>query len=706
MMGISDRDRRIITILTIFTIIFTFFGASLAYWNWETSEAQRTNVAFTVTQDFTCSVDGGGNITQTDAFIAPSTCTNSEHAIKRTVTVNPEVLKDNINVNLDLWIEVKSLQEGLKNSDNFRYALTTDSSSCESGVVSSGNLKNLTTGDTKTILKKNYGATTTDTYYLWVWLDSVETSQTTMDQSFSLTLGGECTNTLSPNAPVLDDGMIPVTIANNGTVTTVSSMDENWYDYENKEWANVVLVKEEGTQLRSYYKNNPGKTVNQEDILAYYVWIPKYSYRIPTLYCSDVEGINETDYPECYKYILTSEDKETFIEYWYNSNLWMEESYGIDYTLERATEEVETMLNTGYVYIEEVAYLFTFVEILSWYNDENNPDITYTSNLEPNNMVNGPREIDISFEAKNASKETGDAVDTYRTHPAFTFGTEELSGIWVGKFETSHSSLASSTTSNNLGCTNENCTNADGLIIKPNVQSLRRNNVSNQFYASRSMTRSENPFGLSSSQTDSHMMKNSEWGAVAYLSHSKYGINREIYINNSSNYYTGRSGGNIGSDSTTTSTGGSYTWLGQPVTGTTTYGTVTDSTLGTNASTTGNVTGVYDMSGGADEYVMGNYANTKGGSGFTTLPNSKYYDLYTSSNPLTACNGGVCFGHALFETSGWYKDYADFVSSGNPWFRRGGHYRSGAGAGAFTSACSGGFADGLYSFRSVAIIGT
>ena len=112
------------------------------------------------------------------------------------------------------------------------------------------------------------------------------------------------------------------------------------------------------------------------------------------------------------------------------------------------------------------------------------------------------------------------------------------------------------------------------------------------------------------------------------------------------------------------------------------------------------------MSGGAFEYVMGNYANTKGSSGFTTLPNSKYYDLYTSSNPLTACNGGVCFGHALFETSGWYNDYADFVSSNYPWFVCGGYYGTGASAGAFSLGHDYGRAHSPFGFRSVAIIGT
>lgn len=92
--------------------------------------------------------------------------------------------------------------------------------------------------------------------------------------------------------PVLDTGMIPVTIANNGTVTTVSENDLSWYDYDNKQWANAVLVKEtadseSASHDRSYYKTNSENgnnvTVTESDILAYYVWIPRYSYKIWTL---------------------------------------------------------------------------------------------------------------------------------------------------------------------------------------------------------------------------------------------------------------------------------------------------------------------------------------------------------------------------------------------------------------------------------------
>ena len=114
--------------------------------------------------------------------------------------------------------------------------------------------------------------------------------------------------------------------------------------------------------------------------------------------------------------------------------------------------------------------------------------------------------------------------------------------------------------------------------------------------------------------------------------------------------------------------------------------------VGYKASTTGNIYGIYDMSGGAWEYVMGYYsgasttwgASSKGNyAGFSSKPDSKYYDDYTTTNTLTACNGGICYGHAISETTSWYSDYAYFVKSSKPWFYRGGSYDYGAGAGAF-----------------------
>ena len=208
------------------------------------------------------------------------------------------------------------------------------------------------------------------------------------------------------------------------------------------------------------------------------------------------------------------------------------------------------------------------------------------------------------------------------------------------------------------------------------------------------------------------MMKNSEWGAAAYLSHSKYGVNREVYINNSEGFYTGRSGGNYGgktpinktyTDQTSTTrynSYGFYTWDGYLLN----YNTNTKSStrdLNKVASTTGNITGVYDMSGGAFEYVMGNYNDTISSSSFTSMPDGKYYDKYTTTSVLTACNGGVCYGHALSETSWWYDDYAVFVSANDPWFIRGGSYSAYASTGAFSFRNINGDVHIAFGFRSV-----
>ena len=327
--------------------------------------------------------------------------------------------------------------------------------------------------------------------------------------------------------------------------------------------------------------------------------------------------------------------------------------------------------------------------------------------VTPSNYNGGtkdnPGAIDVTFVKVNET-----AID------AFTFGTKSLSGFWYGKFEISHSTLASSETKNNLGCTNETCSNANGIIIKPNVKSLRYNNVSKFFYAARSMEQAGNSFGFVSSEVDTHMSKNNEWGAVAYLTQSIYGrcTNRttcsEVYINNSLEYYTGRSGGNVGG-----STPINGTYANQTSTGNyNTYGfyTYDDYLLnyntntkgnkvqgkGTGASTTGTIYGIYDMSGGSLEYVMGVLADTNGkprsgydssnNSGFTGMlydgstytgiafPDSKYYNLYTGTSYT---------GHALTETKNWYSDFANFVSTGSPWFYRGAYYSSSSVAGVF-----------------------
>ncbi len=281
-----------------------------------------------------------------------------------------------------------------------------------------------------------------------------------------------------------------------------------------------------------------------------------------------------------------------------------------------------------------------------------------------------PGQININFIATSKTSPT----TNYKIHPAFTFGSTQLAGFWVGKFETTG--------------------NATTPTIKPNLSSLRSQNVSTQFSTAQKFSASGNSYGISTS-ADAHMMKNSEWGAVAYLSQSKYGkygnssysgVNKEVYINNNSGYTTGCS---AGVPSASKSSSCAYTYEKSPG--------------GTGASTTGTIYGIYDMSGGAFDYVMGVYNGTISLSGFSSLPSSKYYDNYTSDSATTACNSGICYGHALSETSGWYSNNTYFVSSSYPWFDRGGGFGDTMGAGVFNFHYRDGGAYIDYSFRVVVL---
>ncbi len=297
-----------------------------------------------------------------------------------------------------------------------------------------------------------------------------------------------------------------------------------------------------------------------------------------------------------------------------------------------------------------------------------------------------PGEIKINFVAKSKTSPS----TNYKIHPAFTFGGTELSGIWVGKFETSASpGSICYTTPNESNCNNINQT----PYIKPNVNSIIYQTVSNQFATAQKFSASGNSYGISTS-ADAHMMKNSEWGAVAYLSQSKYGkygnssytgTNKEVYINNNREYQTGCSGGSPNAEISSSCTNAYNVSPG-----------------GTGASTSGTIYGVYDMNGGSWEYVMGVYNQFIGKSGFSSMPTEKYYDNYTNSRVATACNSGVCYGHALSETSGWYSDYDSFINSTTPWLLRGRSCSDTIYAGVFSFESNyGGIASNRISFRVV-----
>ena len=305
-----------------------------------------------------------------------------------------------------------------------------------------------------------------------------------------------------------------------------------------------------------------------------------------------------------------------------------------------------------------------------------------------------PQAINIVFEDKNESKSAGTKNGDWLTHPAFTFGSEELNGIWVGKFENSGSTSS--------------------ITIKPNMASLVSLNVSTMFNASRGVE-SSSLLGLISNEVDSHMMKDTEWGAVAYLYSSVYGtynadkscISRgcEVWINNVTSNgewdgtkYTGCAAQGVSTAGVTaTACESGRGWDG----------------AGVNASTTGNMYGIYDMSGGNWEYTMSVMLQSDGtpqiqDSGFGSMPDSKYYNTYPYGTSYTDHARGT-IGTATKETlktvgneyGGWNEDCSVLVYSSGAWAARGASALDTTGAGVFTFDYNTGGDNAIVGFRVV-----
>ena len=480
------------------------------------------------------------------------------------------------------------------------------------------------------------------------------------------------------NSPVLTAGMIPV--YHDGTVwrkaDATNTGEQKWYNYGAKQWANIVTVK---SSVRSSYESaGVGTEIKEDDVIGYFVWIPRYAYK-------------------------------------------------------------------------------------------------KSSNT-----------MDIVFLKGTTNEFSGGIVGTgnsYITHPVFTNNPsnggwdEELSGIWVAKFESSSSAteLVEETTSryktlkaggggqeieivgtgkvsNTVKSWGRTNTGSEYVTVRPNVTSWR--NISVSSIASKSAD-------LASSHgidVDSHMMKNTEWGAVAYLTQSKYGnisvwnnpyVEGEIYSTTGNDYgmynYCGTMTGMAGSSKDesgpyhaekikkTYNDDGSITITYKNISstdGTASGSEVTrtyypyNTTNGMHASTTGNIYGIYDMSGGSWEYVAA-YVNNAGynvktyGTGLT----GKYANIYTVASEYdgaSATDSSMAtanynankskIGDAVFETStsgsgatSWGGDFSSFPFGGNPFVVRGAFFHNGSGAGVFAFDRTHGGGDYHYGFRVVLV---
>ena len=727
----KDKNKRTIFLTLIFSFILILIGTTYAYFSWQSTNNPLVNITVEDIGDVIFKGGNDINITNIGPVLDYNDGEITEFYIKKKMDNNLD-----ININITPTILPDSLKD-----ESFKVKLLSSTDNITYTEIKEDNFK-----DKETNIKFTLSTTELTnklTYFKIIfYIDgNMLNSNNMQGQSFEaridISVDSQCpkntatpvyTDTSGANAPVLAEGMIPVVYDEGLGYWIKADINAGWYNYTDKIWANAVMVKTDATEgvecskSRSYYMNAPAYTpVKEEDILAYYVWIPRYKYKL----------FNAT----------------------YAS--------GTSPSLIDVTFENETS-TTG------------------------NVTCTYASNGAETcqNKANG----------------------NWYTHPAFTMknasgNKTELKGIWVGKFETSGSTTTPT--------------------VKPGVSSLKKITVANMYSTGLIFRSTDYITSNGINQSDPHMMKNIEWGAVAYLKQSNYGLGiTDITINNSSSHITGRSSGdpsridyssegtykyneprvikelvegsgtqltvatpssdntytwtNIGtsdspiwksanqgvaSSSTTltyaftlngqgvlsfdysvSSEGASYDYLYYTIkqgdniidsTGTSTkiggtsYGTAdasmtyvskthilevgtytleftyrkdsstdsgTDSGYVKNvkvlenaeikttnlgieqgggaASTNGNITGIYDMSGGAFEYVMGNYNETTGNSGLTvsTVP-TQHIDIYSGTS-VSASH----LGDATGETAGWYGDSALFISSSSPWFGRGGYH--------------------------------
>jgi len=510
--------------------------------------------------------------------------------------------------------------------------------------------------------------------------------------------------TLGVNKPKLLTGMTPIKFEQENenaefTVATTNEADVNWYNYTNKQWANAQT--EDGSM---------------------WVWIPRYAYRI-----------NYTD--------ATDKSKGGTVE---------------------------------------VVFLIGSTD--NYYDVEDG------------------NKIKTAKRAKSAN-EIVDTTTGYTVHPAFTDESEinyvnggwdkELTGIWVAKFEAGYatdknvvaskinvpSTVNYTQTQVNAPAIETGTENGGWIAARNHVDgeygtlttaikyptfqgssySMNYISVSDAFDISRALTGKNNIYGLKSNNADSHLMKNSEWGAVAYFSKSDYGLNRSnIYINNinmknqvTSVYaITGCSAKNksINGDNPdekevvlenvteadletkealeTKIQTVAYTW---------------NQAEGQQASTTGTVYGVYDMSGGAWEITAGYVANGNGnlkyfgasvaynGNTLKTV-STKYTMVYphdaskdntsieiNDANLLVANEANYAlntkiYGDAIREVSmsgtgatSWMNDRSKFWGLQYPFSINGGHFGRSAEGGVTAFTRTGGDPIYHYGFRAVLV---
>ncbi len=283
---------------------------------------------------------------------------------------------------------------------------------------------------------------------------------------------------------------------------------------------------------------------------------------------------------------------------------------------------------------------------------------------EDNNFLNDDQGSTDLVVSPSEVTYSGSQQEQWLVHPTFTEdastggGFGNLTGIWVAKFEVSGSNKET-----------------DGYKIQGGVASLGGVVTGDYYYYSMRQTYGEdgitlNDEGSASEHTsfgNSHMMKNSEWGATIYLTYSKYGVNKaEVKQNENENFYTG---------------------------GTSIVEDIYDSSKTyVELSSTHNAYGIYDLSGGVYEKLAsyldnGMYYLTNNGKelydvspSVSTKYKTVYKSVVVSDREIEYEEAEKMKGDAIYETSysgieqggSWGNVHSLYPYEWGPFFMRGG----------------------------------
>lgn len=218
-----------------------------------------------------------------------------------------------------------------------------------------------------------------------------------------------------------------------------------------------------------------------------------------------------------------------------------------------------------------------------------------------------------------------------KVHPAFNFGGIELKGFWVAKYMASREYLEDGT---------------EIPAFKPNKNAWNRITISDAF--DKCIQLKEHITGVPE-DIDSHLIKNSEWGAVAILAYA---------VGNGRPQINGQAYGVTGYVTDEQNTSGELDLQGA-------------------SSTTGNLTGVFDMVGCLEEfvasYVNNNHENLSKYCQSLVNADVKYKDVFPVGTTDSAqgnyeASRGLTDGMLIHETStgGSWKDNSWINWKGTP----------------------------------------